>query len=127
MKPIRENIIQIKTFDFAVRSVNLYKHLLTKKKETIISKQVFRSGTSIGANAEEAQEGQTKADYIAKMSVSSKEARESHWWLRLSVAAGVAKREEVEWELGEADELRMMLRAAIRTARSSQDRGHSVQ
>jgi hypothetical protein len=61
------------------------------------------------------------------MSVSSKEARESHWWLRLSVAAGVVKKDEVEWEISEADELRFMIRASIRTARSSLDRGRSIQ
>jgi four helix bundle protein len=66
---------------------------------------------------------QTKADYIAKMSISSKEARESAWWLRLGVAVGVIRAEEVQWEQREANELRFMIKAAIRKARASDDRG----
>ena len=83
----------------------------------------MRCGTSIGANAEEAQEGQSKADYIAKMSISSKEARETSWWLRLATAAGVVTPEQVVWESSEAHQLRLMIRSAIRTARSSPNRG----
>jgi four helix bundle protein len=122
------SLICERSFKFAVRIVKLCDRIAPRGLGARhIAAQLVRCGTSVGANAEEAQEGQTKADYIAKMSVSSKEARESHWWLRLSVAAGVAKKEEVEWEMCEADELRFMLRAAIRTARSSHDRGHIVQ
>ena len=77
------------------------------------------------SNAEEAQEGQTKADYIAKMSISSKESRESRYWLRLGLATGSISQTEAEWQLKEANELRFMIRAAIRTARSSPDRGHT--
>ena len=90
-----------------------------------VAGQLIRCGTSVGANAEEAQEGQTKADYISKMSVSSKESRESGFWLRLAVATGIVKKGEVDWELREANELRFMIRAAIRTARSRPDRGHT--
>jgi hypothetical protein len=67
--------------------------------------------------------GQSKADYIAKMCVSSKEARESGYWLRLAVAVNSVSRERVAWELQEADEFSFMIRAAIRTARSSQSGG----
>lgn len=91
-----------------------------------IAQQLIRCGTSVGANAEEAQEGQSKADYIAKMSVSSKEARKTAWWLRLAIAVSCVTHAEVEWELKEANEIRFMIRAAIRTARSSADRGHIV-
>src|SRR5688500_3786866 len=87
-----------------------------------IAHQLILCATAVGANTEEAQEGQSKADYIAKMSISSKEARESAWWLRLAIAASCVQQAEVEWELREADELRFMIRAAIRTARSSSDR-----
>jgi len=69
------------------------------------------------------QEGQSKADFIAKMSISSKEARETAWWLRLAIASKVLKSSDVEWELSESNQLRFMIRAAIRTARSSPDRG----
>ena len=78
-----DNIIETKSFDFAIRIVKLYKHLSEDKGERIISKQVLRSGTSIGANASEAQRGQTKPDFNAKMNVALKEANETYYWLRL--------------------------------------------
>jgi len=82
-------------------------------------------GTSIGANAEEAQDGQTKADFIAKLSVSRKEARETAYWIRMALAKGVATKPEIEWELQEVGELRAMIVAAIKTARGSSSRGDS--
>jgi four helix bundle protein len=81
----QDNIILDKSFDFAVRVVKLYKYLCDDKKEYILSKQLLRSGTSIGANINEAQAGQSKADFISKMSISSKEARESKYWIDLLV------------------------------------------
>ena len=81
--------------------------------------QLAKCGTSIGANAEEAQEGQTKADFIAKMSVSRKEAREAAYWLRLAVATGAASADETAWAIGECAHLLTMLRSAIRTAQAS--------
>jgi four helix bundle protein len=83
----------------------------------------MRCGTSIGANAEEAQDGQTKPDCIAKLSVSRKESRETLYWLRLALRAKVVTNDEIEWELREAGELRAMIVAAIITAQSSQSRG----
>lgn len=80
-----DNIIAQKSFAFAVRCVKLYKHLCysTPNKEFIISKQLLRSGTSIGANIEEALGGQSTADFVSKLSIAYKEARESSYWLRL--------------------------------------------
>ncbi len=86
--------------------------------------QLFRWGPSIGANAEEAQDGQTKPDYIAKMSVSHKESRETRYWLRLAVRINAVKADEVAWEMQEVGELRAMIVAAIRTAQSNPSRGH---
>ena len=82
-KTMSKNIIEQKSFDFAVRIVNLYKHLSSEKKEFILSKQLLRSGTSIGANVAEAIRGQSKADFLAKMCIALKEANESHYWIRL--------------------------------------------
>jgi len=78
-----ENVIEQKSFDFAVRTVKLYRHLTKKKKEFVLSKQILRSGTSIGANVAEAQRGQSKADFHAKMSIALKEANETNYWIRL--------------------------------------------
>ncbi len=79
----QENIIQTKTYDFAVRTIRLYKHLSATKKEYVLSKQLLRSGTSIGANVEEALGAQTEKDFYAKLSIAYKEARETHYWIRL--------------------------------------------
>ena len=80
-----DNIIAQKSFAFAVRCVNLYKYLYynAPSKEFVISKQLLRSGTSIGANIEEALGGQSTADFVSKLSIAYKEARESSYWLRL--------------------------------------------
>ena len=83
-------------------------------------------GTSIGSNAEEAQEGQTKPDYIAKMSISRKEARETTYWLRLIIKNGYATTSELMCEVSEANQLLAMIRAAIRTAKSSPNRGNGL-
>ena len=78
----KESIIQKKSFDFAVDIVNLYKQL-AKTNDSIILKQLLRSATSIGANVQEGSAGQTKRDFITKMSIASKEARETLYWLTL--------------------------------------------
>ena len=78
-----ENVIETKSFDFAVRIVGLYKHLTQEKKEFVMAKQLLRCGTSIGANVAEAEKGQTKADFNAKMNIAMKEANETYYWLRL--------------------------------------------
>ena len=77
------NIIVDKSFSFAVRIVNVYKHLTQLQKEYVMSKQLLRCGTSIGANIAEAQRGQSKADFRAKMSIALKEANETDYWIRL--------------------------------------------
>ena len=79
---MKENIIATKTFDFALSVVNLFVQL-KKENEFIISKQILRSATSIGANVEEAIAAQSRKDFIHKMSIASKEARETKYWLRL--------------------------------------------
>ena len=80
---MNENVIEIKSFDYAVRIVNLYRYLTEEKKEFVLSKQLFKSGTSVGANVAEAQRGQTIPDFNAKMNIALKEANETYYWLRL--------------------------------------------
>ncbi len=82
---MKDNIILEKSFNFSVRIVNLYKYLKDEKKEYVLSKQLLRSGTSIGANVNEAQAGQSKNDFISKLSIASKEARESKYWIDLLI------------------------------------------
>ena len=80
---MKENAVVDKSFEFAVRIVKLYKYLVQEHKEYVLSKQLLRCGTSIGANIAEAQRGQSKADFTAKMSIALKEANETEYWLRL--------------------------------------------
>ena len=89
-----ESIVEKKSFDFAVRTVNLYKYLTDNKKEFVLSKQLLRSGTSIGANVTEAQKGQSKADFNAKMNIALKEANESEYWIRLLYRTEYLTKEE---------------------------------
>ena len=84
----------------------------------------MKCGTSIGANTEEAEEGQTKPDFIAKLSIARKEARETRFWLRLSLKAAVVTRDEIAWELEESGELLAMLISAIKTGQTSAWRGN---
>ena len=85
---MNENIIEIKSFEFAVRIVELYKYLTKAKQEYILAKQLLRCGTSIGANVAEAEKGQTRADFNAKMNIAMKEANETYYWLRLLSRTG---------------------------------------
>lgn len=77
------SIVYDKSFQFAIRIINLYKYLVNNKKEYILSKQVLRSGTSIGANVKEALQAQSKRDYLSKMNIALKEASETDYWLKL--------------------------------------------
>ena len=78
-----DSIIEQKSFQFAIRIVKLCKHLRSSKKEYTLSKQLLRSGTSIGANVAEAQKAQTRADFHTKMNIAMKEANETYYWIRL--------------------------------------------
>ena len=78
-----QNIIVVKSKDFAIRIVKLYKYLNENKKEYILSKQLLKSGTSIGANVKEAIRGQSKPDFYAKMNIALKEASEREYWLEI--------------------------------------------
>ncbi|MBQ3026713.1 MAG: four helix bundle protein [Alistipes sp.] len=78
-----DNLIEDKSFDFAVRIVNLYKHLQDEHCENVMSKQVLRCGTSIGANIKEAMQAQSRKDFISKMNIALKESYETEYWLRL--------------------------------------------
>ena len=80
---MKENVIMQKSFAFSVRIVNLHKYLSQQKKEYVISKQIYKSGTSIGANVAEAQRAQSTADFVAKLKIAQKEANETQYWLRL--------------------------------------------
>jgi four helix bundle protein len=101
----QDNIVQEKSFAFAVRAVNAYKYLSSEKKEFVLSKQFLRSATSIGANIEEAIGGQSKADFIAKLSISYKEARETAYRIKLLKQTEYLTVNEAESLLNDVEEL----------------------
>lgn len=80
---MRENAIQLKSYAFASRIVKAYKFLTSEQREFVLSKQLLRSGTSIGANVEEALAASSTADFVSKLNIAAKEARETSYWLRL--------------------------------------------
>ena len=84
---MKEKKINERTFDFSLSIIDLYKFLVYEKREYVMSKQLLRSATSIGANTTEAQAAQSRKDFISKMSIASKEARETNYWLRLLEAS----------------------------------------
>jgi len=110
----KENIIQDKSFDFALQIIELYKELVNQK-EFILSKQLLKSGTSIGANVEEALAGISKKDFTAKMSISSKEARETRYWLRLYQASKLVDLDYSSY-LKEIDEIVNILTAIVKSS-----------
>jgi len=101
----QENIIQQKSFAFSIRIVNLYKFLSEEKKEYVLSKQLLRSGTSIGANIEESIGGQSPKDFLSKISISYKEARESIYWIKLLSATQYISHEQADSLLVDAEEI----------------------
>ncbi len=100
-----ENIIKTKSKKFALRIIGLYKYLVDRKREFVISKQVLRSGTSIGANIEEAIGGQSKKDFTAKICIAYKEARETKYWLELLGESSILEKEFAESIKNDCEEI----------------------
>ena len=114
-----DNLIQEKSYAFALRAVKLYRHLTEKKKEFVLSKQLLRSGTAIGANVEEAIGGQSRADFLSKISIAYKEARETRYWLRLLKDANLLVPRDFESIFADADELCRILSKIITTTKET--------
>ena len=109
--------VENKSFRFAVRIVNLCKYLNTGKNEHTLSKQLLRSGTSIGANIAEAEQGQSRADFVSKMNIALKEASETKYWLRLLQATDYLTDEEFSSIHNDCIELEKMLTAIIKSTK----------
>ena len=111
------NAIVEKSFEFAVRTVNLWKYLAKVHKEFVLSKQLLRSGTSIGANVSEAQRGQSKADFNAKMCIALKEANETQYWLKLLYRTAFLTKTQFDSLDRDVSELISILTAICKTSR----------
>jgi four helix bundle protein len=115
---MKNNILKEKSYAFALRVVKLFRYLTVEQKEYVLSKQVLRSGTSIGANVEEAFQGESKSDFIHKLAIANKEAFETHYWLRLLRDSKLLTLNQADSLLSECDELQRMLVAALKTSKS---------
>jgi four helix bundle protein len=114
----RKGAILRQSFRFAMRVVNLYKYLVAEKKEFVLSKQLLRSGTAVGALVREAQNAESKADFIHKLGIAQKECDESIYWLELLLETDFLKQEEFESVKADAEVLLKMIRSAIITAKN---------
>lgn len=112
---MKENTVEERSFNFAVRIVKLHRYL-NEKKEFVLSKQLLRCGTSIGANVSEAQFGQSKADFCAKMHIALKEANETRYWLRLLYASEYLQQSQYESIRKDIDEIISLLSAICKTS-----------
>ena len=116
---MKENILIEKSIAFASRIIKLNKYLIKDKKEHIISKQIVRSGTSIGANINEASYGQSKADFISKMHIALKETAETEYWIRLLTMSEYINEEMGKSLLDDCMEIKRILVAFINTAKEN--------
>lgn len=114
----KDNVIQQKSFAFAIRIVNAYKYLCNEKKEFVLSKQLLRCGTSIGANVEEAIGGQSEKDFFAKLTIAYKEARETKYWIRLLAETDYLSKEHTNNLLNDIDEILKIIGSIQKTIKS---------
>ena len=113
-----KSLIKKKAYEFALRIVDLYRMLISAN-EYVLSKQLLKAGTSIGANVEEAIAGQSRADFLSKMSIASKEARESNYWLRLIKDSKILEGHNVDALLAESSEIVRILTSIVKTTSSN--------
>ena len=113
-----DNIVRDKSFEFAVRIVNLQQYLCSERREYVLSKQILRSGTSVGANIHEAIQGVSKKDFVYRMNISLKEAGETEYWLKLFKRTGLLSEEEFESLNHDCEELIRLLTAIVKTSRN---------
>ena len=109
-----DNVVEEKSFRFAVRIVRLNQYLRTKKKEYVLSKQLLRSGTSIGANIAEAQNAQSRADFQSKLNIALKETTETKYWLRLLHATDYLTKEEFQSMESDCNAIERILSASVK-------------
>lgn len=120
MRDRNENIVVVKSKAFALRCIKLYRYLCDEKHEYVLSKQLLRSGTSIGANIKEAIRGQSESDFGSKMNISLKEASESEYWLELLMESKYITVEQGESVLNDCREVIRLLTAIVKTTFAKQ-------
>src|SRR6476619_1692058 len=118
---MKEKRSRNKAYNFALRIVNLYKFMADKHKEFVLSKQILRSGTSIGANIEESVHAQSRSDFIHKLSIAQKEANETNYWLRILRDSNYLNEKLAASLLADCEEIQRLLAASIKTAKLNQN------
>ena len=113
----QESLINTKSYAFALEVIKIYKYLINEKKEYVLSKQLLRSGTSIGANINEAISGQSKRDFVHKLSIALKEARETLYWLKLLADSGYIELQNFSTLSGSCEEIIRILSSIILTTK----------
>ncbi len=121
---MKEDVLKAKSFKFAVRVVNLYKHLVAEKKEFVLSKQLLRSGTCVGAMVREAEHSESKADFIHKLAIAQKEINETIYWLELLQATVYLSQQQFESINTDAEEIIKLITSSIKTAKSNLTSNH---
>lgn len=114
----KKNIIKDRSYQFALNIIQLYLDI-RKQKEFVLSKQLLKSATSIGANVEEASAGQSRKDFIAKMAIASKEARETNYWLRLYRDSNLCKGIDFSSFIQESEEIIKILTSIVKTSQKT--------
>lgn len=115
---IMDNVIENKSFQFAIRIVRLYKFLCEEKKEYILSKQLLRAGTSIGANVTESQQAQSKPNFVSKISIALKEASETKYWIKLLGATEYLSENQTNSILDDCVEIEKILVTILKSAKN---------
>lgn len=115
----KDNVVVDKSYAFALKIVKLYRHLSREKQEYVLSKQILRSGTSIGANVEEALGGLSCKDVIFKLQISYKEVRETHYWLRLLRDSEYLEEKIANPLIEDCIELRKIINSILKTAKET--------
>ena len=113
-----DSLISEKTINFAVRIVRFYKYLCEEKKEYILSKQILRSGTSIGANVRESRNAQSRADFISKLNIALKEADETDYWLELMEKSEIIKSNQIADLKSDLNEITAILVTSLKTLKN---------
>ena len=116
---MKENIIKDKSFVFALRMIKLYQYLQTEKKEYILSKQLMRSGTSIGAMIRESEQAESKLDFIHKLAIAQKEANETEYWIELLHQSGYIEENQYQSIFQDITAIRKLLTSIIKTSKAN--------
>ena len=116
---MKENVLKLKTKSFAIRIINLYKFLTTEKKEFVLSKQLLRCGTSVGANIREAEYAESKVDFVHKMAIAQKEINESIYWIELLNETEFINQYQFDSMSSDATEIIKLITTLLKTAKSN--------